>query len=91
MWCAVVLVCGVVWAFMSPLQRIFESKIRLRFASIKSPCDHLQEKKKERKGERKNVRNIRIGKEKKQNIQKKNGRKTRAETTKTKKKRKKAL
>jgi hypothetical protein len=56
---------------MSPLQRIFESKIRLRFASIKSPCDHLQERKKERKGERENVRNIRIGKEKKQNRQKK--------------------
>jgi hypothetical protein len=44
-------VCGGagVWAFTSPLQRIFGSKIRLRFASIKSPCDHLQEKKKKEK------------------------------------------
>ena len=38
-------VCGVVWAFMSPLLRIFESKIRLRSASIKTPCDHLEETK----------------------------------------------
>jgi hypothetical protein len=77
-----------VWAFTSPLQRIFESKIRPRFASIKSPCDHLQEKKKERKGERKNVRNIRIGKEKKQNRQKKNGGKIRGGNNEDKKEKK---